>query len=84
MYSNFAEKEDTNTFRTTNNNNKKSNHFLKKCHNLLDEVDYFNTIYAQLKQKSLNRNKQISILLSKKNNIRYFRDKIKNNEKAKY
>ena len=74
------ELSDTAATSTTINNKIKSNHILQKCNNLLNEVDNFNTIYSQLKQKSQNRNKQISLLLNKKNNIDYFRDKINYNE----
>lgn len=66
------------------NNKNKSNNFLKKCNNILNEVDNFNLIYTQLKQKTQNRNKQISILLNKKNNIEYFIDKIKNKDLKAY
>jgi hypothetical protein len=77
------ERDDT-TATTTINNKMKSNHFLKGCNNILDEVDNFNTIYSKLKERALYRNKLVSILLSKRNNIEYFRDKIKNNQKAKH
>ena len=65
---------------TTINNKIRSNHFLQNCNNLLDEVDNFNSIYTKLKQKTQNRNKQITLLLNKKTNIEYLRDKINNEE----
>ena len=70
------EQNDTTT-TTTINNIISSNHFFQKCNKLLNEVDNFNSLYSQLKQRTQNRNKQISLLLSKKsNNVEYFRDKI--------
>ena len=87
FYSNKEKKEPNNTTEATGNNcklkNNKSNSniFLQECQNILDEVDNFNTIYSKMKQKSLNRNKQISILLSKKNNIEYIREKLNYKEK---
>ena len=77
------ERDDT-TATTTINNKMKSNHYFKGCNNILEEVDNFNTIYSKLKERALYRNKLVSILLSKKNNIEYFRDKIKNSQKAKH
>ena len=68
------------TTSTTINNKIRSNHFLQKCNNILNEVNNFNTIYTQMKQKTQNRNKQISLLLNKKNNFDYFKDKINYNE----
>ena len=66
--------EQIDTTTTTINNKINSNHFTQKCNNILNEVDNFNTIYTQLKQKSQNRNKQISLLLNKKNNIENFKE----------
>ena len=74
------ELSDTAATSTTLNNKIKTNHFLQKCNNLLNEVDNFNTIYSQLKQKSQNRNKQISLLLNKKNNFDYYKDRINYND----
>ena len=71
------------TTSTTINNKIRSNHFLQKCNNILNEVNNFNTIYTQMKQKTQNRNKQISLLLNKKNNFDYFKDKINYNNEFK-
>ena len=72
--------EQNDTTVTTINNKIRSNNFLQNCNNLLHEVDNFNSIYTKLKQKTQNRNKQINLLLNKKTNIEYFRDKINNKE----
>ena len=69
--------EQVDTTTTTINNKINSNHFMQRCNNILNEVDNFNTIYTQLKQKSQNRNKQISLLLNKKNNIENFKEQAK-------
>lgn len=69
--------EQNDTTVATINNKINSNHFIQKCNNILNEVDNFNNIYTQLKQKAQNRNKQISLLLNKKNNMDYFKEKIK-------
>ena len=69
--------EQVDTTTTTINNKINSNHFMQKCNNILNEADNFNTIYTQLRQKSQNRNKQISLLLNKKNNIENFKEQAK-------
>jgi hypothetical protein len=69
--------EQVDTTTTTINNKINSNQFIQKCNNILNEVDNFNTIYTQLKQKSQKRNKQISLLLNKKNNIENIKEQAK-------
>ena len=69
--------EDNETNNTNDNIIVSSNHFYQKCNNLLNEIDNFNTLYNQLKQKSQERNRKLCMLLNKKNNFEYIRDKIK-------
>ena len=68
--------EENETANTNENNIVSSSHFYQKCNTLLNEIDNFNTLYNQLKQKSQDRNKKLYMLLNKKNNIEYVRDKI--------
>ena len=72
--------EDNETNNTNENNIVSSTHFFQKCNTLLNEIDNFNNLYNQLKQKSQDRNRKLYMLLNKKNNVEYVRDKI-NNEK---
>ena len=68
--------EENETANTNENNIVSSSHFYQKCNTLLNEIDNFNILYNQLKQKSQDRNKKLYMLLNKKNNIEYVRDKI--------
>jgi hypothetical protein len=68
--------EENETANTNENNIVSSSHFYQKCNTLLNEIDNFNTLYNQLKQKSQDRNKKLYMLLNKKNNFEYVRDKI--------
>ena len=68
--------EENETSNTNENNIVSSKHFYQKCNTLLNEIDNFNTLYNQLKQKSQDRNRKLYMLLNKKNNAEYVRDKI--------
>ena len=68
--------EENETSNTNENNIVSSKHFYQKCNTLLNEIDNFNTLYNQLKQKSQDRNRKLYMLLNKKNNDEYVRDKI--------
>ena len=68
--------EENETTNTNENNIVSSSHFYQKCNTLLNEIDNFNNLYNQLKQKSQDRNRKLYMLLNKKNNTEYVRDKI--------
>ena len=68
--------EENETANTNENNIVSSSHFYQKCNTLLNEIDNFNTLFNQLKQKSQDRNRKLYMILNKKNNVEYVRNKI--------
>ena len=61
----------------------KSYNLFQKCNNLFNEIDNFNSLYIKMKEKSQNRNKQLSVILNKRKHLEYFNTNSKINYKNK-